>query len=45
MLVSDIEILLKKKKKRSINMAVSKKNLLVNEKQMLVEYITNYSIM
>ena len=40
MFVSDIEIFLKKKKKRSVNMVVNYiKKYQENEKQMLVEYI------
>ena len=40
MLVSDIEIFQKKKKKRSVNMIVNDiKNLLEDEKQRLAEYI------
>ena len=45
MLVRNIEIFLKKKK-RSINMVVSDlKIFLQNRKQLLVEYISNYSKM
>ena len=40
MLVSDIEIFQKKKKKRSVNMIVNDiKNLLEDEKQRLAEFI------
>ena len=43
MLVSDIEIFQKKKKKRSVNMIVNDiKNLLEDEKQRLAEYIKSY---
>ena len=45
MLVSDIEIFLKKKKRRSVNMVVNNIKFAEYEKQRLVEYINNYFIM